>query len=164
MKSIKSHRIFVGFAVTGILILSILIYLSNRQLTLDINAKEALIKAYRHNKNLTIANFIIYFILLFISNIMYIKEKYWDTFIWAGLIFSTFTILDWWWLGEKIFHYKKANDLWLGEFSLGPIMGIIMALFGLSIAIGNYMLLKRLVKEKNLESIKGKDEILDGEI
>jgi hypothetical protein len=161
MKALKSHRLFIGFALTGVFILCVLTYLTQRPLILNDNARETLQKVYHNNRNLTIVNFVTYFILLFISNIMYIRERYWDTFIWAGLIFSTFTLIDWWWLGEKIFHYKKSNDLWMGEFSLGPLMGIILAIFGLTIAIGNYMLLKRLIKEKDLQPLEKKDVVFD---
>ena len=84
---------------------------------------------------------------------MYIRQRYWDTFLWAGLIFVAFTFVDWWWLMNEIADYKKANDLSFGEPGLGLFTSIMIALFGLIIAIGNYLLLKRLVKEKNIEPL-----------
>ena len=151
MQKLRSHTIFFGLALAGIFILFVFTYLAQRPLNLDGNAKETVQKVYHFNKYLSIGNFIVFVILLFVSNIMYITQRYWDTFIWAGLIFSSYTLIDWWWLGEKLFHYRKANDLWLGESSLGPFVGIMIALFGLAVAVGNYFLLKRLVNEKDLK-------------
>ncbi|MFM9945395.1 MAG: hypothetical protein ACKVQB_09215 [Bacteroidia bacterium] len=159
MQKLRSHTIFFILALVGILILFIYTYLAQRPLSLDGNARETVQKAYHFNKNLTIGNFIVYVILLFVSNIMYIRQRYWDTFIWAGLIFSTFTLLDWWWLSEMVFHYKKTNDLWEGESNLYPFFGIIIALFGLFIAVLNYLSLKRIYKEKDVKS--GEQDLKD---
>lgn len=150
MKQIKSHTLFFSLALAGILVLFIFSYLAQHALITGQIPKENVIRFYTYNRYLTIGNFLIYFILLFVANLMYIKQRYWDTFIWSAVIFMSFTLIDWWWLGETIFRYKKNNELWLGEFSLGPFVGIMISLFGLVIALGNYALLKRFVKDKNL--------------
>jgi len=151
MKQIKAHSIFFGLALGGILILFLFTYLAQQALINSVNARENVISFYKYNRYLTIGTFVVYFVLLLVANLMYIKQRYWDTFIWAAIIFSAFTIIDWWWLSETIFRYKKMNDLWLGEFSIGPFVGVMIALFGIVIAIGNYALLKRFVKEKNIQ-------------
>lgn len=151
MKQIKAHSLFFGLALGGILILFIFTYLAQHSLINGLNAKENVIAFYKYNRYLTIGTFLVYLVLLLVANLMYIKQRYWDTFIWAALIFMTFAIIDWWWLSQTIFQYKKLHDLWLGEFSIGPFVGVMIALFGAVIAIGNYALLKRFVKEKNIQ-------------
>lgn len=154
MKNIKAHRIFIGLALAGIFILFIFTILTKHSLGNDPDLKGNIKNFYDYNFYLTYGNYIVYFILLFVANIMFIQHRYWDTFIWAGIIFTSYTLIDWWWLSEIIFHYKKTNELWMGEFNLSPMMGILIALLGLAIAIGNYLLLKRIVKEKHISSIE----------
>ena len=154
MKNIRSHTVFFVLALAGIMVLTAFAYYTYRPITIGPYPKENIEKFNQHKNYLTIGNFIVYFILLFVANIMYIRRRYWDTFIWAGLIFATYAIIDWWWLGEKLFQYKEANDLGFGESKLGPFVGVMIALFGLALAIGNYLLLKRLVKEKNIKPIE----------
>ena len=49
--------------------------------------------------------------------------------------------------------YKKAHLLDFGEPAIGAFIGIMLALFGLGLAIGNYMLLKRMVRNKEVPTI-----------
>lgn len=148
LKKIKSHSIFWGIAITGILILSIFTYLSKNAILSEDDAAENVKNFYSYYHNLTKGNFIIFALLLFISNIMYVRQKYWDTFIWTGIIFFVFTLIDWWWLSEMVFHYKKTNKLWDGGSNLGPIVGIVISLLGMAITIINYYVLKIFVKDK----------------
>lgn len=148
MKNIKSHSIFFALALAGILVLSILIFLTKHQLASDTNPKINVELFYHYNHYLTNCNTLIFVILLFVANIMFIRQRYWDTFIWTGIIFLTFTLIDWWWLSEMVFHYKKSNNLWEGESNLVPFAGIFLALFGLAVVTFNYFILKRIYKEK----------------
>lgn len=150
MKQVRAHSIFFALAILGILILFLFTYLAQRSLINGTDAKENVMAFYKYKRYLTVGNFFVYFILLFVSNLMYIKQRYWDTFIWAAIVFISFTIIDWWWLNDTIVAYKKANDLWLNEYSVGIFVGIMFAIFGLVIALGNYALLKRFVKDKNI--------------
>lgn len=148
MQNIRSHRIFFVLALAGILVLSIFVFFTKHQLSADSSAKVNVELFYHNQHNLTTINTILFVILLFVGNIMFIRSRYWDTFIWAGIIFTTFTLIDWWWLSEIVFQYKIINNLIEGESNPYPIMGILVALLGLGIAIGNYYLLKRIFKEK----------------
>ena len=158
MQKIRSYSLFFGVAFTGTILLILFVYLSQKQLLGTRTPRENVIHFYRWNKYLTIGNYIVYLLLLLMANIMYIRRRYWDTFIWAGIVFAVFALADWWWLGEAVFQYKKGNDLWLGEFSIGPFVGIMLALFGLLLAIGNHQLLKRLVRERNIPATRNTDE------
>lgn len=160
MKNIKSHSIFFGLALAGILVLSILVFLTKHQLSAETSPKVNVELFYYYYHNLTTANNLIFIILLFAANLIFIAKRYWDTFIWTGIIFLTFTLLDWWWLSEIVFHYKKSNDLWEGESNLGPFAGIFIALFGLAVTTLNYFILKRIYKEKetDLKVLKDKQD------
>ncbi len=148
MKNIRSRTIFLALALAGICLLFIFSYLTYRSLIMGSYAKENVTQFYNNNRYLTNANNLVFIILLFVSNILFIRHRYWDTFIWTGLIFFTFALIDWWWLSEIVFHYKKKNDLLEGESNLMPFFGIAIALFVMGLTIGNYLLLKLLVKEK----------------
>ena len=46
--------------------------------------------------------------------------------MWATLIyFAVFTLLNYFWLGEAAFNFKKQAGLGTGDFSLGPVLGVI---------------------------------------
>jgi len=150
MKNIRSHSVFFGLALAGIFVLIIFSYLTQRPLKVENAAEDALMKFYHYNRNLTIGTFIIFFILLFVSSIMYIRSRYWDTFIWTGLIFATFTLVDWWWLSDLAFLYRKEHNSLPGESNLYPLVGVLIALAGIGITIGNFLLLKKMVKEKHI--------------
>ncbi len=156
MQKIKSHTIFFGLAFTGILVLSIFIFLTKHQLSAETSAKVNVELFYHNQHNLTMANAILFVILLFVANFMFIRSRYWDTFIWTGIIFSAFTLIDWWWLSEMVFQYKIINNLSEGESNPYPIMGVLVSLMGLAIAIGNYYLLKRIFKERKSHPIANK--------
>jgi len=154
MKNIRSHTVFFSIAIIGILILLAFAYFAKRQL-LDYNTpNEKVTQFFKYKNNLTIGNFIVFVFLLFAANIMYIRQRYWDTFLWAGIIFVSFALIDWWWLGNMIYDFKKENQIDFGELSIGPFVGVMIALFGLGLAIGNYMLLKQFVKEKKILPIE----------
>jgi hypothetical protein len=87
---------------------------------------------------------------------MFIRSRYWDTFIWTGITFSAFTLTDWWWLSEMVFQYKIINNLSEGESNRDPIIGVLIAMMGLATAIGNYYLLKRIFKEGKSHPIANK--------
>jgi uncharacterized membrane protein YGL010W len=150
MKNIKSHTVFFSLALIGLAVLLIFVYLAKRELNSYNLPNEKITQFYKYKNYLTIGNFIVFLFLLFTANIMYIRQRYWDTFIWAGIIFVSFALIDWWWLGNMIFEFKKQNNIDFGELSIGPFVGIMIALFGLGLAIGNYMLLKRIVVEKKI--------------
>jgi len=154
MNYFKSRKLFFSLALIGILVLLIFVTLTKNQLLSEENAKLNVEEFNFYNHYLTTGNFIVYLILLFIANFMFIKVRYWDTFIWAGVIFLTFTLIDWFWLSEMVFHYRKSNTLWLGESNLRPFVGILIALAGLVVAILNYVLLKKIFTEKKNESDK----------
>lgn len=148
MKRIHSHTIFLALAIAGILLLSILTYLSYRAINTEGITKDNITRFYNINHYLTNSNTVIFIILLFVSSIMFIRQHYWDTFVWTGIIFFTFTLIDWWWLSELIFHYKKKNGFWEGETNLAPFLGVIIATFGLGAAISDYYILKLFYKDK----------------
>ncbi len=46
----------------------------------------------------------------------------WLTFLYAALFFG----IQYFWLGEEFFRFKKTNGFFDGSFSLGPVLGVIL--------------------------------------
>lgn len=63
-------------------------------------------------------------VLLILGNlILGLKRSAWA--MWATLIyFAVFTLLNYFWLGEAAFNFKKHAGLGDGSFSLGPLLGL----------------------------------------
>ena len=63
-------------------------------------------------------------ILLITANvILWTQRNSWA--LWTTLgYFAVFVLLDYFWLGETYFQFKKANGLWEGGFSVGTILGL----------------------------------------
>ena len=155
MFNLKSHNIFFAIAAIGIITLSLFTYLSVNALQSSTDPKSNSFSFYQFHELLTKGNFILFVVLLITSNIMYIRQKFWDPFIWTALIFITFTVIDWFWLSEMIFHYKKHNNLWQGETNLGYIIGFVFAFLAFVVVIINFLILKIFTKENknNISSI-----------
>ncbi len=65
-------------------------------------------------------------VMLIMGNvILWLRGKAWA--MWATLgYFSFFVLLHYFWLDQAFFHFKKANGLWDGSFSIGPLFGVIL--------------------------------------
>ena len=158
MKTISSHKIFFAIAFIGIIVLSSFTFLAVNSLKSLENAHTNSLNFQKYYGLLTKGYLILFAILLLVSNIMYIRNKVWATFIWTGIIFLAFTIIDWFWLSEMIFHYKKKNKLWEGESNLGYIVGFLFAFLSFCIIVFNYLTLKIFVINR-----KNKSKILSTE-
>ena len=163
MEKLNSHKIFFGIAIIGIIMLSLFTYMAVNSLESSVDVKSNSLNFYKYYNLLTKGNFILFAILLLVANIMYIWQKFWDTFIWTGIIFLAFTIIDWFWLSEMIFHYKKKNHLWQGETNLGYIIGFLFAFLSFCVIVFNYLILKIMVRNRKnktkILSTDTKDEI-----
>lgn len=72
-------------------------------------------------------------ILLVLANIiLWTYRKSWSLWLTFGY-FAVFLLLNFWWLGESLVSYKKANNLWDGGFSIG---GLVAAIFCVVVGIG----------------------------
>ena len=89
-------------------------------------------------------------ILLIIANVLHWKtHRAWA--LWATFIyFATFIIVRYFWLNQSFFHYKKANNLWQGEFSIAPLFGVLLCVVAAVIVFFNQFLIKRLQDKMNL--------------
>ncbi|MDQ3132884.1 MAG: hypothetical protein M3Q99_19210 [Acidobacteriota bacterium] len=88
-------------------------------------------------------------ILLIIANFLHWKTRLawalWTTF----LYFATFIIVRYFWLDQSFFQYKKANNLWQGEFSIAPLFGVLLCVVAAVIVFFNQFLIKRLQDKMN---------------
>jgi len=74
------------------------------------------------------------------------KQLFW---LWIPFIFTVFVALRNSYHDEQLFHFKKANGLWNGGFSLSYFFGIgIILIAGLIILINYFGLKKYFQKEK----------------
>lgn len=67
-------------------------------------------------------------ILLIIANaILWTRRSGWA--MWATFgYFAVFTLLRYFWLDQALFQFKKANGMWDGSFSVGPLFGVILVI------------------------------------
>ncbi len=63
-------------------------------------------------------------LLLIVANIiLWTRKSAWA--LWTTLgYFVALTLINYFWLGESYFQFKKANNLWQGGFSVGSFVGI----------------------------------------
>ena len=122
----------------------------------EVFSKENVTNFYTYNRYLISGTFMLYFLLLIVSNIMYLRQKFRYPFIWTGILFTAFTMASWWWLSDKVFAYKKAHEMWQGEFNVGLLIGFFISILGIALLAGNFAILKRITssdKNKTAEEI-----------
>jgi hypothetical protein len=73
---------------------------------------------------------------------------------WAFLIalsfFSFFVLLDYIFIAETFFHFKKKNDLWKGEFSVSGLAGLLFCFVAALFVVANYWLNELLMKRAKM--------------
>jgi len=83
----------------------------------------------KHSKELIVGNFIIFFILIIFSSLIYLAENYW----WNWKVFSSLPKTIWWW----IYALTTSGDAWM--IPTTPIWriisGILMVLWPILISI-----------------------------
>ncbi len=82
--------------------------------------------------------------LLILANVLLWKTRRgWA--LWTTLgFFTVFTIVQYFWLGQSFFAFKKSNGLWQGEFSLTPFVGVVLIIIAAGIFFFNHFLNLRL--------------------
>jgi len=146
------NSLLYGFIViTAILFVAMVFfaYISDAGLTKDILPVKGAENFNRNTHYLNMINIIGFFIMLIYSNIYYWKKRQGGLLFIVTFILSTlFTNLYYTYLSEVFFHYKKVNGLWEGGFSLAPFFGFIITACILALVATNYVVLKKLIKEK----------------
>lgn len=66
----------------------------------------------------------------------------WVTF----LYFAVFVLVWYFWLDQSYFQFKKANGLWDGSFSVGPIFGVILVVIAGVVVFADQFVVLRLAK------------------
>ncbi|MCB9251434.1 MAG: hypothetical protein H6605_03155 [Flavobacteriales bacterium] len=140
----KNRKVYLIVWVLIAFIQLIFVYLANRVLENSVYTQENLKDFYHYHGLLTKSIFIGFLILWVYSNFLYFKHKIKDPFFYTLILLIVFTIIDWWWLSEKVYQYKKNHDLLLGESNLGPFIGVFIVLIGSLIIFGNLAMLKKL--------------------
>lgn len=146
------NSLLYGFIVlTAILFVAMVYfaYVADNCLTSTTDPTNAIAKFYKNTYYLNLINVVGFFVLLIYANFYYWKKKQGGLlFIVSFLISAVFTNLNYSYLYEAAFSYKKATGLWEGGFSLAPFFGFIITACILALVATNYIITKKLLKEK----------------
>ena len=122
------NKIYLAVLGAAIVTMAILTYYAGSWLG-SIGAPQATKEFYEYYAKLASSFlWISSLILLIIANVLLWKTRrgwaMWTTF----LYFTVFTIIQYFWLEQSFFAYKKANGLSLGAFSWNPVIGVVSIL------------------------------------
>ena len=86
-------------------------------------------------------------ILLMLANgILWATQRAWA--MWTTFTYvAIFVIVQYFWLGEAFFRYKKTNGMFDGSFSLGPVMGAILIVVAGVVVFANQYVSARLYRK-----------------
>ncbi len=90
---------------------------------------------------------VIYVLLIFISNLIYRNNGKGIYLFYGWVFFSVITMFSYAYMAEEYFHFKKNNDLWMGETSLSFLGGAFLCLIAATAAFINYAVLKRVIQK-----------------
>ena len=137
------NKIYLAVLGAAIVVMAILDYYANSWLG-SIGAPQTTKEFYEYYARLASnALWISSFVLLLIANVLLWKTRrgwaMWTTF----LYFTIFTIIQYFWLDQSFFAFKKTNGLSLGTFSLNPIIGVVSILaFGVIVFFDQFINLR----------------------
>ncbi len=95
------------------------------------------------------ALWISFVILLVIGNvILWTTRNGWALWSSFGYL-AVFIVIQYFWLNEALFHFKKDAGLWQGGFSVGPIVGAVMIVAAGIGTFFDHMLIVRLQRKVN---------------
>lgn len=81
-------------------------------------------------------------LLLFLSNLIYLKTKKAFGFVATGIFFTVFTVLSHFYLAEKHFHFTKVTGLWAGGFQASGIIGLMLILTAAVVIFINFLVIR----------------------
>lgn len=93
------------------------------------------------------ALWISFLILMVIGNIiLWTTRNGWA--LWTSLGYlAVFIVIQYFWLNEALFHFKKDAGLWQGGFSLGPVVGAALIISAAIVIFIDHMLVVRLQRQ-----------------
>ena len=137
------NKIYLAVLGAAIVLMAILTYYAGSWLG-SIGAPQTTKEYYEYYAKLA-SNFlwISSLILLIIANVLLWRTRrgwaMWTTF----LYFTVFTIIQYFWLEQSFFAFKKTNGLGLGAFSMNPIIGVVSIIaFGVIVFFDQFINLR----------------------
>lgn len=121
-------RIYIGLLAAAVCLTGFFTYYSWSWLQ-SIGRPTVAVEGYTYHDDIGWTILIVSSVILLITAnaIMWTKRNGWA--LWATFgYFSVFTLLRYFWLDQALFQFKKANGMWDGSFSVGPLFGVILVL------------------------------------
>lgn len=153
-ESVSYKNIFFGFLMLATLACCNLTYLCfsvlNRS---DLRVADRVSDFVRYDKILISVIQISFIALLVFANWAYfhrLRLTKW-TFLIALGFFSFFILLDYVFISETFFHFKKQNDLWKGEFSITGLAGLLICFVAALFVVANYWINGLLIKRTEMK-------------
>lgn len=119
-------KIYLAVLALAILIMAFFTYYSWSWLQ-SIGSPAAAVEGYAYHESLSwSALWLFAAILMVLGNaVLWTTKRAWA--LWATfLFFSVFAIIRYFWLDQAYFHFKKANGMFDGSFSIAPIMAVVL--------------------------------------
>jgi hypothetical protein len=152
-ESVSFKNIFFGFLSVAILACGELVYMCFAILNrVNLRVADRVADFIRFDNILINVIQISFIALLVLANWAYfhrLRLTKW-TFIIALSFFSFFVLLDYIFIAETFFHFKKQNDLWKGEFSITALAGLLMCFVAALFVVANYWLNGLLMKRAEM--------------
>ncbi len=128
------NKIYLVIFAVALLIMSFLTFFCYSQLQSIGFAPAQIVQNFEYyNGTYKLVHLISSLVLLVLSNIiLWSYRRSWSLWVTFGF-FAIFLLVDYWWLGDMLFNYQKANNLWQGSFYIG---GLFAAIFCVIIGIG----------------------------
>jgi hypothetical protein len=152
-ESVSFKNIFFGFLIVAVLACGELAYMSFAILNrADLRVADRVSDFMRFDNMLINVIQSSFIGLLVLANWAYfhrLRLTKW-AFITALSFFSFFVLLDYIFIAETFFHFKKQNDLWKGEFSITGLAGLLMCFVAALFVVANYWLNELLMKRAEI--------------
>lgn len=137
------NKLYLAVLAVSIAIMAFFTYYSWSWL-LSIGVPVAALEGYTYHANLAwVVLWVSSVLLLILANaILWRSGK--ATAIWFTFLYFAVFVLAWYfWLDQSFFQFKKANGLWDGSFSVGPIFGVILVIIaGVLVFVDQFVVLR----------------------
>ena len=140
-------KIYSGVIAASIALMAFFTYYSWSWLQ-SIGLPAAAVDGYQYHSNLAwYALWVTFAALLILGNaVLWSTRSSWA--LWTSLVyFSVFILINYFWLDQEAFRFKKSNGLWDGSFSLSPLLGVIFVIAAGVIVFADQFIAVRLYRK-----------------
>jgi hypothetical protein len=134
-------KYFFSFIGLAALVLSYLCYVVVKALHSGESTDTVLYTYHTYDRIISLAVPAVFVLSLILSNIGFLKYQRGIFFLIPFIVFAAFTLLDYAYLSDEYFRFRKNAGLWKGEFSIAVLMGLFICFVAGSITVINYLIL-----------------------